>query len=269
VPLDPATQNVQPQFPRTSLTDPTFSIQYANDTVREVVQYTYPQLQHAIPYYPYIPPRTTVASFDHTIRAAQWRQSNGMGSLNIKPMWPPMVVPALPQPIPPQSLMTALTPLWLEVPQRLYKHREKQPDPRPRDPIYFSVDNCPGINLERALRRRSTHLDGWDDPIFRNISTKAITCRFLFPGYADGSAQISTLDWRKTRGSINRSKLAYEVAKKLDRYLESIAGQAMEGSVDQQWRVGEGFMFLRNMYLVRLLSVSTGSYQPEVWVRTR
>ena len=39
-----------------------------------------------------------------------------------------------------------------------------------------------------------------------------------------------------------------------------------DGSVHQQWKVGEGFMHLENMFLVRLKSVSNGSWQPEIWI---
>ena len=82
----------------------------------------------------------------------------------------------------------------------------------------------------------------------------------------------------------------YEVAKKLNQYLKSMSvsfyvvketyaiwhsrltigsqERAMDESVDKQWKVGEGFMQLRNMYLVHLVSVSTGSFQPEIWIRT-
>ena len=99
--------------------------------------------------------------------------------------------------------------------------------------------------------------------------------------------QIPTLGWAKDRIPITRSKLAYEVAKQLNRYLESMAvglhhygiprhsrfttrsqGHAMDGSIDQQWKIGEGFMRLENMYLIRLVSVSTGSFQPEIWILT-
>ena len=97
--------------------------------------------------------------------------------------------------------------------------------------------------------------------------------------------QIPTLGWAKDRVSITRSKLVYEVAKQLNRYLESMAvgphhcgiphrsrlttrfqGRAMDGFIDQQWKIGEGFMELEHMYLVRLVSVSTGSFQPEIWI---
>ena len=34
----------------------------------------------------------------------------------------------------------------------------------------------------------------------------------------------------------------------------------------RRWKIGEGFMRLDNMFLVRLDSVSKGSWQPEIWV---
>ena len=99
--------------------------------------------------------------------------------------------------------------------------------------------------------------------------------------------QISTLGWAKDRVPITRSNLAYAVAKQLNRYLESMAvgphhrriprrswlttgsqGYVMNGCVDQQWKIGEGLMDLEHVHLVRLVSVSTGSFRPEIWIRT-
>jgi len=40
----------------------------------------------------------------------------------------------------------------------------------------------------------------------------------------------------------------------------------MKESIDRRWKIGEGCMRLENMYLVRLASVSKGSFQPEIWV---
>ena len=91
--------------------------------------------------------------------------------------------------------------------------------------------------------------------------------------------------WTKKRVRITRSKLVYEVAKKLNQYLVSmtvsvrttvkslpmwlitrIQGYPMNESTDNKWKIGEGFMRLENMFLVRLVSVSKGSFQPEIWV---
>ena len=40
----------------------------------------------------------------------------------------------------------------------------------------------------------------------------------------------------------------------------------MGASTDKRWKIGEGSMRLEAMYLVRLASVSKGSFQPEIWV---
>jgi len=40
----------------------------------------------------------------------------------------------------------------------------------------------------------------------------------------------------------------------------------MKKSVDRRWKIGEGRMRLENMYLVRVVFVSKGSFQPEIWV---
>ena len=77
----------------------------------------------------------------------------------------------------------------------------------------------------------------------------------------------------------------YEVAKKLNQYLATMTvsfrtavkslpmwlitksqGYPMNESTDKKWKIGEGFMGLENMFLVRLVSVSKGSFQPEIWV---
>jgi len=122
------------------------------------------------------------------------------------------------------------------------------------------------MNMRDALRKRFTGLDGRDDPMFKETAG-AISCRLLFPGYPPNrSAQIATLGYTKDRARITRSKLAYEIAKKLNRYLESMTGHPMKKSVDRRWKIGEGCMRLENMYLVRLVSVSKGSFQPEIWV---
>lgn len=40
----------------------------------------------------------------------------------------------------------------------------------------------------------------------------------------------------------------------------------LDGSVNDCWRIGQGFMHIDNMFLVSLVSVSRGSFQPEIWV---
>ena len=86
---------------------------------------------------------------------------------------------------------------------------------------------------------------------------------------------------------MTRTGLAYQIARKLRQYLDSMAVSPRRGeiahsasltiepqqrpfsvgeSTPELWKIGEGFMRLDNMFLVRLESVSTGSWQPEIWV---
>ena len=86
---------------------------------------------------------------------------------------------------------------------------------------------------------------------------------------------------------MTRSGLAYQVARKLKQYLDSMVVSfrcveiacpvlfttepqqkpySIGRSTPKQWKIGEGFMHLDDMFLVRLKSVSNGSWQPEIWV---
>lgn len=131
-------------------------------------------------------------------------------------------------------------------------------------------------------------LDGRDDLMFQNEDVgTAISCRFQawsfsfrtfaphrnsrcpeFPGYPkNGSTRISTLGWKnKRRVPITRSKLVSEVAKELKRYLDSMTRHPIKNSADKCWKIGEGYMRFENMFLVSLLAVSKGPFQPEIWV---
>lgn len=57
-----------------------------------------------------------------------------------------------------------------------------------------------------------------------------------------------------TRKSISRSKLAYEVTKKLNRYLICMAGTPLDGVVDDSWRAGKGIMHTDNMFPANVVS---------------
>ncbi|KAF9644512.1 hypothetical protein BDM02DRAFT_3121809, partial [Thelephora ganbajun] len=134
-----------------------------------------------------------------------------------------MELPATSQFPPTRSSAPILPSNWIQVPQRIYNHGCRQWDFEQSEPIFFSVDGSPGINMQHALRKNFAGLDGRDDQMLQN-TVGAISCRLLFPGYPPNcSAQIPTMAWTRARTPIIRSKLAYEVAKKLERYLQSMA----------------------------------------------
>ena len=95
--------------------------------------------------------------------------------------------------------------------------------------------------------------------------------------------KIHMLNWKKKRTPIPRKKLAHEVAKKVHRYLTLMAVRPYsdkhflvphkrtqritpDGSAEDRFRIGQGFMHIDNMYLVSLAWVSKGSFQPEIFV---
>lgn len=229
-------------------------------------------------------PHNSIASIDSSIRAAQSNEESWTSSPVVPITQSPAVPPFVRQVSPhdpfsmdflssEQQRLLSLPPpasasirYWVQVPQRVYDLGPRQWAFERSEPISFSVNGFPGMNMQEAYRKHFTGLDGRDDPMFRN-SAGAISCRFMFPGYPlNSSGQISTLGWAKHRSPITRSKLAHEIAKKLNNYLESMAGHPMEDSAHHCWKIGEGFMRLENMYLVRLVHVSMGSFQPEIWV---
>ena len=47
------------------------------------------------------------------------------------------------------------------------------------------------------------------------------------------------------------------------------ASHAMDPSIDGRWKIGEGFMHLDNIFLAKLVHVSKGSFQAELWAMDR
>lgn len=122
--------------------------------------------------------------------------------------------------------------------------------------------------MGHALRKIFEGLDDRDDPVLQD-TTGTISCRFLvsssvsrrisrvdsvhlqFPGYpANNSScqvllvyqlycrvltarwKIHVLDWTRKRSPITRGKLAYEIAKKLERYLRYMAVRSYHNPFD-------------------------------------
>lgn len=76
--IDFTPENVQSQIPYTLLTDTpmgVFPTQIPHDATQGVVQDPYPLVQH-FPHHSYIQPRTTVASFDNSVRGFTLRSSS-------------------------------------------------------------------------------------------------------------------------------------------------------------------------------------------------
>jgi hypothetical protein len=147
---------------------------------------------------------------------------------------PPLSAPPIPPQVLPSPAVTAPPPSRTRVPQRDYCHGKKQWNFKRLNHVSFSVDGRPGINLRDALHKTFTGLDDRDDAVLTD-SAGAISCRLLFPGYPDNgrSCQINALGWTRKRLPITRSKLAYQVAKKLERYLDSMTVRSHPGGISR------------------------------------
>jgi len=213
--------------------------------------------------------QTTAMPLDNDVRNRDdcYKGTTGGGPWVISGTHAPPMVPTTLSPAPSLPLAATFPLNWIKVPQRSYDHGRKQWSFKRLESVSFSVGGRPGINLGDALHKTFEGLDNRDDPVLQDASG-AISCRFLFPGYPanSGPCQINTLDWTRKRLPITRNKLAYEVARKLERYLHYMAKFTPDGSVENQWTIGQGFMHIDNMFLVRLVSVSKGSFQPEIWI---
>jgi len=177
-----------------------------------------------------------------------------------------VVSPPISPPSPQVATFLFLPPKWHQIPQRRYE--QKQWDYSPVASILFPVNGYPGINMMDAFRKKFATLEGWEDPVLEDAG-KTFSCRILFPGYPPNkSPQIFTRCWNKERDPITRGKLAYHIAKKLKEYLDSMSSSHIfDVSAGEQWKIGEGHvMHLENMFLAKLVSVTKGSFQPEIWV---
>ena len=67
-------------------------------------------------------------------------------------------------------------PNWRKIPQEVYNHGKKQWNFILSEPISFSVNGCPGVNIGDVLRKDFTGLDGRDDSVLRDAGG-SILCR--------------------------------------------------------------------------------------------
>ncbi|KAJ6504880.1 hypothetical protein C8R47DRAFT_163523 [Mycena vitilis] len=137
-------------------------------------------------------------------------------------------------------------------------------------PIHFWVENpseC-GIPLSDALHSRVRRLMKRDETVFEGRGP-SVSIRLEWPGYRQWSRQIPTKDFRSPPGPITRAKLAKNVAKCVQRFIQERHSQPMEDDADARWRVGPGTnqIKLEDLILVSIHHVSMGSWQPHLRLR--
>ncbi|KAF9789559.1 hypothetical protein BJ322DRAFT_543148 [Thelephora terrestris] len=149
------------------------------------------------------------------------------------------------------------------VPQVVYippRQQKKSGDPQN---IEFRVRGEKGIRLSDALEKRWGDFEGRDDSPLSGENRAQITLRVLIVGCPPWESKISTVDYTSKRQPITLEKLANDVARSVKRFLERETEKGHDDHSTCHW---QNTMLLSNMYLTRLVRVSTGSWQPELFV---
>ncbi|KAF9236046.1 hypothetical protein BU15DRAFT_64324 [Melanogaster broomeanus] len=137
-----------------------------------------------------------------------------------------------------------------------------------KDPITFNLENpsevgIPLIDILRGTENFRRLQDRTQTFSFADAGRKTFTLRVLWPGYHPWHKTVATMDWRKARAPITRSKLAEGVAIAI----RDMIGKHRNKPYDRDyaaWNVGPSGIQLSDIVLVCLRHVSKGSWQPEL-----
>lgn len=92
-------------------------------------------------------------------------------------------------------------------------------------------------------------------------SNHTINLRFEWPGYDGWVTQIRAVNYQENPKSITRGKLAKEIAKQLEKFIERMQSTPIDPSF-AEYRVGEGGIGLNHINICSLEQVTHGSWQP-------
>lgn len=148
------------------------------------------------------------------------------------------------------------------VPQKTYRPHRPQKEPGDSQIIEFLVRGGKGIRLSDALEGKWTGFEGKDDQPLSGERRMTIMLRLLPVGCPLWRSKIPITDYTLRRRPITRMKLAKEVARNVQKLLER---ERTEGHSDHS-RCDLKDVLLSNIYLNRLVRVSTASWQPELSV---
>jgi hypothetical protein len=159
------------------------------------------------------------------------------------------------------------------VPQQMYKPHTTSDRKRYVEevllegPLYFFSEHPQqyGIPLKDALHSRTKKLRDRDQVVFEGRGP-SVSIRLEWPGYRQWSRQIPTKDFRSPPQPITLAKLAKNVAKCVQRFMQDRKSLPMEEDADQRWKIGDGpdDIKLEDLVLVSIHHVSLGSWQPHL-----
>ncbi|KAH9479486.1 hypothetical protein JR316_0008080 [Psilocybe cubensis] len=134
-------------------------------------------------------------------------------------------------------------------------------------PMFFISEHPEqyGISLKDALHSRTKKLRDRDMVVFEGRGP-SVSIRLEWPGYRQWSRQIPTKDFRSPPQPITLAKLAKNVAKCVQRFMQDRKHLPMEEESDHRWKIGDGpdDIKLEDLILVSIHHVSLGSWQPHL-----
>jgi len=151
------------------------------------------------------------------------------------------------------------------VPQQPYEQRGKSGKWVPKESIPFVVHGESGISLKDALDGMHTGLEERDVEMFVDCKS-SISVRVGWIGYEEWSRQIKTRDGRKRPQPITKAKLATEIAKAVQKFIEDKRDTPFVGA-ELGWCLRSEHITLDKLYLVRLVNRSRSSWQPSLCFR--
>ena len=135
-------------------------------------------------------------------------------------------------------------------------------------PLYFVTEHPQqyGILLKDVLHSRTKRLVNREQVVFEGRGP-SVSIRLEWPGYRQWSRQIPTKDFRSPPQPITLAKLAKNVAKCVQRFMQEAKSLPMdEDTSDPRWRIGGGSHDIKfeDLVLVSIHHVSLGSWQPQL-----
>ncbi|KAG5650837.1 hypothetical protein H0H81_010867 [Sphagnurus paluster] len=139
-----------------------------------------------------------------------------------------------------------------------------------QQPIYFEMQDPDeyGIPLTDALHSRVRRLRSHEEYVFEGRGP-SISVRIQWPGYQYWSRQIPTKDFRCPPQPITKAKLAKNIAKCVQRFLDARENKPLDDDVPACWKVGKrpNEIKFEDLILVSMHHVSMGSWQPQLRLR--
>ncbi|KAI0092242.1 hypothetical protein BDY19DRAFT_903949 [Irpex rosettiformis] len=133
--------------------------------------------------------------------------------------------------------------------------------------INFEENNSSGVNLGRAFRNELGNLHHADFTPVLNVTAKKFTLRINWPGYLPWCDVLHAFDHCYDAHPVTLARLAHMVARKIRLCFEDLGTDAHRSRASNpDWIVNN--VNFENLFLVRLVHVGKGSWQPVITYRS-